>query len=124
MADKSESWINANLRLFLIEESGPTFLFPVGVRAVFPRQKRALIYGKLPGGRTLPQLVEGKTVEIVCRCAGPPSQYVKENVIIRLSHCHVRADWIDHPVQIWHDDTQVLTLYVSIDCEVEILGDS
>lgn len=117
----NQSWTNRETRLFRVDGAASLFMFPCGVKALFPKQGRALLYGKLPQGQRLSQDIEGATLEIVWGRCGRPDDYKAGKPIIRLSNCSVRADWIPDPVLFFYESAQILALYVSIDCEIEIL---
>lgn len=86
------------------------------------KRHRAIIYGYLPQAQKLQNLPDGTVLEISRILGGDVSEYRKENIIIRLSGCKIRNKWIPHPTILSPYQRAAMTLFVEVECEIELVA--
>jgi len=83
----------------------------------------ATLYGPMPEAASIFYLPTGATIDIVWRRCGPPDKYMASDVVLRLLGCKVVGRSLPNLIAIDSGARELIRLYVSIECEVELYPD-
>jgi len=121
-------WFNSDNDLFVINGQ-PKYLPCVGILKVEwligdPRRgARATIVlqGQLLQASELFDLKDGISLDVVHHECGDKTKYVADSVVARFSNCEILNSWIDNLVVTYMELSKVVTLFVRIQADFEIL---
>ena len=80
----------------------------------------ATLYGPMPEARDIFYLPTGATIDIVNRPCGPPDKYAECDVVLRFAGCKIVGRKMPNLVCTMAELQEMVMLYVSVECEVEL----
>jgi hypothetical protein len=80
----------------------------------------ATLYGPMPEANSIFYLPTGVAIDIVNRPCGPRDVYAERDVVLRLAGCKVVGRKMPDLVCAMAEPQEMVILYVSIECEVEL----
>lgn len=127
MAEKF--WINSDNTLFVAVDGQPRCLPQVAILKVEwligdPRKgakATIVLHSQMPAGGDLLDLRNGVTLEVLHHEYGIRSEYVAKWAIAKFANCEILNWWIDNLVVTYMDLSEVVTLFVRVQADFEIL---
>lgn len=122
-------WINSENTLFVAVDGQPRCLPQVAILKVEwligdPRKgakATIVLQGQLLQASQLFGFKDGISLEVLNHDHGDRTRYVTNQVIARFSNCEILNWWIDNLVVTYMDLSEVVTLFVRIQADFEIL---
>lgn len=124
----SEFMITGQSDLFHVTLHRQQYLRGVGVQSIIfskPRCANVTLVACTPDAimTLMYAMPDGITLEIVNRDRGLRAEYTAEDVIVRMKHCIFHERWFHDLVPINASDSEQMTLYTKMTCELEVLLD-
>lgn len=117
-------YLKGQIKAFLISGE-PIYLEGFGVDVIKPSKSRAVLKQSIiPGGdNLLLNFPDNTRIDLICKHYGKFSEYNEKEVVIRLTDCKLKYNWIPSPVTNLVDQED-LKIYALISCNIEVMNEN